>query len=84
MAPDSSGTTSTTTLPWVVHVLENVVSIAVYCDMCNRLGVPLPEEKCEGLATHIIFLGIKIDSMAMELRLPLDKLHRIQDELQCW
>lgn len=46
--------------------------------------MPLAEEKCEGPATHIIFLGIEIDSLAMELRLPVDKLRRIQDELQRW
>lgn len=57
---------------------------SLFRHMCNRLGVPLAEEKCEGPATHIIFLGIEIDSMAMELRLPVDKLRRIQDELQRW
>ena len=52
--------------------------------MCNRLGVPLAEDKCEGPVTRIVFLGIEIDSMAMELRLPLDKLRRVQDELRRW
>lgn len=50
----------------------------------DRLGVPLTKDKCEGLVTRITFLGIEIDSLAMELRLPSDKLHRLQDELKGW
>ena len=77
-------------LEWVVKangarfIWHYITSTTILLHMCNRLGLPLAEEKCEGPATHIIFLGIEIDSMAMELRLPFDKLRRIQDELQRW
>lgn len=37
-------------------------------------GVPLAADKTEGPVTELCFLGIVIDSMAMECRLPLDKL----------
>ena len=52
--------------------------------LCNKLGVPLAEEKSEGPATAITFLGIEIDSVAMELRLPQEKLNRVQEELEHW
>lgn len=42
--------------------------------VCKRLGVPLAADKCDGPTTHLTFLGIKIDSWAMELRLPREKL----------
>ena len=52
--------------------------------LCQRLGVPLAPDKCEGPTTCITFLGIVIDSWAMELRLPRDKLHRVKAELKLW
>lgn len=36
----------------------------------RQLGVPLATEKCEGLTKCLTFLGIAIDSLAMELHLP--------------
>ena len=47
---------------------------------CHRLGVPITAHKTEGL----VFLGIEIDTVAGELRLPTDKLHRLQTLLQQW
>ena len=45
---------------------------------CKVAGVPVEEEKSEGSATTITFLGIKIDTKAMEIRLPQDKLAQLQ------
>ena len=47
-------------------------------------GVLVAQEKCEGPATTITYLGIEIDSLTMELRLPEDKLRRIRGELGKW
>ena len=52
--------------------------------ICNRLGVPLALDKCEGPTTCIAFLGIIITTRAMEIRLPHDKLCRIKEELRQW
>ena len=41
-------------------------------------------EKSEGPSTVIPFLGIEIDSLAMELRLPGDKLAQLQHTLSQW
>ena len=53
-------------------------------NLCALLGLPLAVEKVEGPSTCIPFLGIEIDSVAQELRLPSEKLLRIQSMLQDW
>jgi hypothetical protein len=50
----------------------------------TRLGIPIAEHKTEGPATTLTFLGILVDSEKFELRLPADKLARLQDALQQW
>lgn len=39
----------------------------------EELGAPVEEDKSEGPATTLPFLGIEIDKVAMELRLPRKK-----------
>ena len=41
---------------------------------CEELGLPLASEKVEGPASCLIFLGIELDSNAMQIRLPDRKL----------
>ena len=53
-------------------------------DICRDLGIPLAMEKLEGPSTYLVFLGIEIDSILRELRLPLEKLERIQELVQLW
>ena len=48
----------------------------------TRLGIPIAVHKTEGPATSLTFLGILIDTENFELRLPQDKLARLQDTLQ--
>lgn len=52
--------------------------------VCDDAGVPVEESKSEGPASSLTFLGIEIDSVAMVLRLPADKLTQLQTLLkQC-
>ena len=51
---------------------------------CTRLDVPIASHKTEGPATEVTFLGIIIDTVKGELRLPLDKLTRLTDLLTAW
>ena len=51
---------------------------------CTRLGIPIAEHKQDGPTTCLIFLGIKIDMIAAQLRLPADKLRCIQTLLAEW
>lgn len=78
------------------HYLDDYITVGragsgecrFHCDLlhqvCSQLGVPLAVDKCEGPTTSITFLGIVIDSVAMELRLPHEKLLRIKKEIKLW
>ena len=48
------------------------------------LGIPIATQKTEGANTALVFLGILIDTHRFELRLPLEKLTRLQTALQHW
>ena len=39
--------------------------------MCESFGVSLKEEKTTMANTQLVFLGIEIDTQAMEMRLPV-------------
>ena len=52
--------------------------------VCSELGVPLAQEKQDGPTTKIVFLGILIDTVRQELRLPEDKLKRILETVTHW
>lgn len=47
-------------------------------------SVPIATHKTEGPGTTIIFLGIELDTVAMEIRLPREKLQRLQQEIRQW
>ena len=50
----------------------------------SRPGSPVAEHKVEGPTTVLIFLGIEIDTFQEILRLPADKLAKLQDLLKIW
>ena len=52
--------------------------------LCWRLGVPLAPHKQVDPTTCLVFLGIKVDSVAGQLRLPADKLTRLSSALIDW
>ncbi len=58
--------------------------LATLLDACRELGVPVAWEKCEGPATQLTILGIVVDSVAQELRLPQDKLRMLKQEIRRW
>jgi len=45
---------------------------------CQELGVPIATHKTEGPSTTMTFLGIELDTVAMTLRLPREKVCRLQ------
>ena len=51
---------------------------------CEELGVPVADDKTEGPDTTITFLGIEIDTVAMTIRLPAEKLIRLKTLLRTW
>ena len=53
-------------------------------EVCNETGTPVEQEKLEGPSTKITFLGMELDSMAMEIRLPTQKLTLLKQSLGEW
>ena len=66
------------------HSSQCADSLKIVVDTCAELGVPLALDKCEGPRTRLTFLGIELDTETWSLRLPRDKLTRIQDTLDTW
>lgn len=52
--------------------------------LCHQLGIPIAVHKTEGPGVIIVFLGIELDTVAMEIRLPQEKLRRLQQEITRW
>lgn len=51
---------------------------------CMDLGVPVAPDKIEAPSTGLTFLGLYIDSVKGELRLPEDKTHHLRSEVESW
>ena len=56
----------------------------IIIEVFKQLGVPLAPEKIVGPTTGVVYLGIVIDSIRMEIRLPGDKLQDLCVELKSW
>ena len=50
----------------------------------GELGAPVAVHKTEGPSTSITFLGILIDTVTFQLKLPQDKLQRYRELLHSW
>ena len=51
---------------------------------CEELGLPLAEEKQVGPSTRMVFLGLELDTVQMEIRLPVEKILRIRELVASW
>ena len=60
------------------------LNLQIMKSICKCLCFPLALEKLEGPVILLVFLGILIDTVDQELRLPIDKLRRIRDLVQTW
>ena len=49
---------------------------------CKRLGIPIAQHKTEGPWTVLVFLGIELNTRDSILRLPEEKLQRLQRDQQ--
>ncbi|CAH3173754.1 unnamed protein product, partial [Porites lobata] len=76
----------------IIHVLDDFLLIAKskqscknllsrFISLCNYLGVPIAPEKTVGPETELPFVGITLDSIRMEARLPEDKLEKCRTML---
>ncbi len=59
-------------------------ALQVALRVCREVGMPVAVHKTEGPSTALVFLGILIDTEKMEIRLPADKLTRLQSLINQW
>ena len=57
-----------------LHTCQHYLSTFIH--LCQHIGVPIAHNKTEGPAQVLTFLGIELDSVNMQARLPDDKLHK--------
>ena len=83
-------------IPCIRHYLDDFIIVgppnspecaeylAILERECRILGIPIAAHKRDGPTTLIIFLGIEIDTVAGIIRLPVEKLERLQSLLRSW
>ena len=59
-------------------------SVALTQAVCQKLGVLQAMRKCEGPTCSLTFLGVLIDTMAMELCLPPKRLEQLAKTVNQW
>ena len=63
---------------------ECAEALAITLRTCTELGVPLAPNTIEGPTTSLTFLGIQLDSTALSLSLPVDRLVELRGMLDRW
>ena len=58
--------------------------LSIALEVLAELGVPVSMDKLEGPSTTVTFLGILVDTVRLELRLPDDKLSRLRALVSGW
>ena len=53
----------------------------VFLSLCEKLGVPIKDEKTVQPSTVITIYGIEVDSHELECRLPLENILKIKTAL---
>ena len=81
---------------YLIHYLDDYLTMGppkstmcqqnldIFIPLCADLGVLLASNKLEEPSTSLSFLGIILDTDCMEIRLPSEKLTRMQALLQTW
>ncbi len=81
---------------WLRHYIDDFVAVGskgtnecaeamtAFKETCQWLGMPLDESKEEGPSEVLTFLGLVIDTVKMEVRLPQEKLSELRGLLRKW
>ena len=82
-------------IPNLLHYLDDFFSAQLTQDICKRvlefivnlfsfIGVPLAPDKIVEPTNVIVYLGIKIDTIDLTIRLPEEKLGELKSSLEIW
>ena len=63
---------------------ECKVNQRLILETCEVMGAPIEDEKSEGPSTSLVFLGIELNSVTIEMRLPADKPQHLKEVLILW
>ena len=74
-------------IEFILHLLDDFLiivpsyevcsqSLDLFLSLCSYLGIPMAPEKTVGPSTTLSFVGIELDSISMEARLPHDKIKK--------
>ena len=74
-------------IPYVLHLQDDFLIVSPSEDscqhqldtclmLCSYLGIPMAPEKTVGPSTTLAFVGIELDTVLMEARLPQEKLDK--------
>ena len=66
------------------HSHECLQNTLIMQSVCEEAGLPMEPSKSVGPTTSLVFLGILIDTVEGELRLPQDKLSQLQLTISHW
>ena len=66
------------------HSMECSTNLNLLVNTCKVLNMPLSLSKLEGPTTQLVFLGIEIDTVAFQLKLPEQKLRRLFTTTRDW
>ena len=58
------------------------IELEKFLDMCADIGIPMAERKTFYPDTTMTFLGLEIDTLKNEVRLPMEKVKKCIDEIQ--
>lgn len=58
--------------------------LSAILEVFSCLGVPVAPEKVEGPSTCLKFLGLVVDTIAMEVRIPDDKVTSLRQQIRSW
>lgn len=85
-----------TNLQTVHHYLDDFILIgkpntnqcnflmSTFQEICNGVGVPLNEDKTIQPTNCLIFLGLEIDTVNMQIRIPQNKVRELANLLLYW
>ena len=69
---------------WAPDASSGLQDLLSAVELATRLGLPVEPSKVEGPSTSLTFLGIEVDTVSRELRLPKDKLLRLKGVIEEW